>query len=121
MKDIITCMICGKPLKGKQKSFCSSLCKNKSHQSYQSQQTRGLKRKMLLVKKLGGRCSICGYNKNLSALTFHHINPKEKNCKLDLRSLSNRRQSLIDAESKKCILVCHNCHSEIHNPQHNLE
>lgn len=121
MNLIITCIKCSKPLVGKQKIFCSSACKNNSLQSYQAQQARGLKRKTLLVQQLGGKCSVCGYKKNSSALTFHHIVPKEKSFALDLRSLSNRKQVMIDNEINKCILVCHNCHSEIHNPQHNLE
>jgi hypothetical protein len=121
MNKIITCKICGKYLLGKQKLYCSSTCKNKDHQSYDAQQARGLKRKLFLVGESGGRCSICGYKKNSSALEFHHLNPKIKIFSLDLRSLSNRKQSVIDDEVKKCILVCRNCHSEIHNPQHNLE
>ena len=121
MKNIITCTICSSTLSGKQKKFCSISCKNKSLQSYQAQQTRGMNRKIFLVKKLGGNCFICGYSKNTSALTFHHTDPKEKSFQLDLRSLSNRKQSKIDNEIEKCILICHNCHSELHNPQHNLE
>jgi hypothetical protein len=121
MKNIITCVKCGKPLHGKQTKFCSPACKNNSLQSYQAQQARGLLRKKLIVSKLGGCCSLCGYNKNISALTFHHITPKKKLFQLDLRSLSNRKQSSIDVEVKKCILVCSNCHAELHNPQHNLE
>lgn len=121
MKKIITCTICGKVLEGKQIKFCSSTCKNGSLQSYKAQQARGLKRKKLFVQKLGGHCSVCGYSKNLSALNFHHINPKKKSFELDLRSLSNRKQSLIDSEIAKCILLCSNCHTELHNPKHNLE
>lgn len=101
--------------------FCSISCKNKAHQSYQSQKERGLKRKVEIVREFGGRCSLCGYRKNLAALTFHHQNPKDKNFKLDMRSLSNRKFSQISNELKKCVMVCHNCHSEIHNPQHDLE
>jgi 5-methylcytosine-specific restriction endonuclease McrA len=121
MNKIITCVKCDKPLIGKQNKYCSSICKNNSLQSYQAQQARGLKRKILLVQRLGGKCSVCGYKKNSSALTFHHTIPKDKAFALDLRSLSNRKQIMIDNEINKCILVCHNCHSEIHNPQHNLE
>ncbi len=121
MKNIITCKICNKPLKGRQTSYCSSTCKNRANQSYKAQQKRGLKRKLFLIKELGGCCSVCGYNKNLSALTFHHIKPSKKSFKLDMRSLSNRKQSKIDNEIKKCILVCHNCHAELHYPKHNLE
>ena len=121
MSKNITCVKCGKKLTGKQTKYCSSSCKNDQHQSYLAQQARGLRRKLDLIQKFGGKCSVCGYNKNSSALDFHHINPKEKLFALDLRSLSNRKQSVIDLEVKKCILVCRNCHSELHNPRHNLE
>ncbi len=101
--------------------YCSSTCKNNSLQSYEAQQARGLARKQRLVLQFGGQCSRCGYSKNTAALAFHHLNPKEKSFQLDLRALSNRRQTRIDDEAAKCILVCNNCHAEIHNPQHNLE
>jgi predicted HNH restriction endonuclease len=39
-----------------------------------------------------------------------------KSFQLDLRSLSNRRWSVITEEAKKCILLCSNCHAELHNP-----
>jgi len=80
-----------------------------------------MKRKVALVKRFGGKCSVCDYNKNFSALTFHHLNPEIKSFQLDLRSLSNRKQSAIDDEAKKCVLLCHNCHAELHNPKHNLK
>ena len=35
-------------------------------------------RKKLLVKISGNKCNICGYNKSVSALQFHHIYPEEK-------------------------------------------
>ena len=121
MNKIITCKICGNKLKGKQTFFCSTSCKNKAHQSYSFQKIRGKERKLELIKILGGKCSVCGYKKNLAALTFHHKNPSKKEFKLDVRSLSNRKFSKITDELKKCTLVCHNCHAEIHNPNHNLE
>jgi predicted HNH restriction endonuclease len=30
--------------------------------------------------------------------------------------LSNRRFAAVKEEIKKCILVCANCHTELHNP-----
>ena len=121
MNKIITCLKCGKDLRGKQTKYCSSKCKNNQNQSYLAQQSRGLERKIILIQRCGGQCSVCGYKKNSSALDFHHINPKEKLFALDLRSLSNRTQLKIDSEIQKCTLMCRNCHSELHNPQHNLE
>ena len=64
----------------------------------------------------GGECQICSYRKNLAALEFHHIHADEKGFQLDLRSLSNRAWSQILDEAHKCILVCANCHRELHNP-----
>jgi len=121
MKKIITCVTCGKPLKGRQRRHCSPDCKNKVNQSYKCQQARAWKRKKLLVEKLGGSCSICGYNKNLAALTFHHKHPNKKSFQLDARSLSNRNLPVIENEVKKCILVCNNCHAELHHPRHDVE
>lgn len=69
---------------------------------------------------MGGSCYICGYKKNFSALIFHHCDPKKKKFKLDIRSLSNRKISRISDELKKCVLLCHNCHAEVHNPQYNV-
>lgn len=120
MNKIIICTQCGKNLKGKQTMYCSTKCKNRNHQSYDSQKLRGLQRKIHLISEFGSKCEICGYESNLAALTFHHKIPEEKNFKLDMRSLSNRRMDQIKTEIKKCILVCHNCHAEIHHPQHNL-
>jgi len=110
------CVVCGSSLTGKQKRYCSKQCKNKLLQSYESQKKRGLSRKIELIKLRGGKCSVCGYQKNLSALTFHHAK-STKDFKLDMRSLSNRTHSSILLEVKKCILVCHNCHAELHNPK----
>jgi hypothetical protein len=59
---------------------------------------------------------MCSYDRNFSALEFHHTEPNAEEFQLDLRSLSNRSWARILEEAKKCILVCSNCHKEIHNP-----
>ena len=109
------CKICGNLLNGRQTVYCSIFCKNSDHQSYKSQKKRGLERKISLVKKLGGKCSRCGYAINIAALAFHH-NKGQKQFQLDVRSLSNRRVDKINSEVLKCILLCSNCHAEEHNP-----
>jgi hypothetical protein len=114
------CKICNKKLTGKQTMFCSRKCHNKDsntrNQTYELQQERGKKRKLELIAQAGGSCTICGYKKNYSALVFHHLDPKMKDMKLDLRSLSNNSMKVIQAELVKCQLLCHNCHSETHHP-----
>ena len=88
---------------------------------YIKQQERALKRKMDLITYKGGKCEICGYDKNIAALDFHHINPDDKSFQLDARHLSNTNIEKIKEEVDKCILVCANCHREIHNPNLQLE
>ena len=75
--------------------------------------------KLQLVLELGGCCSICGYNKNLSALEFHHLDPNEKDFTIANSPTINLDK--IREEISKCILVCSNCHKEIHYPQNNIE
>jgi len=119
MNETSNCIVCGAPLQGRQKQYCSLLCKNKTLQSYPAQKKRGLARKLELVEAFGGRCSVCGYDRNLAALTFHHIG-SDKDFKLDMRSLSNRTLEVVLTEAEKCILVCQNCHAELHNPHLDL-
>ena len=116
-----TCVVCGNHLSGRQTRFCSIACKNQYHQGYETQRRRGINRKMQLINATGGMCSICGYRKNLSALVFHHTDPEAKEFKMDMRSLSNRTFDSALAELDKCILLCHNCHAEIHNPHLDLD
>ena len=77
-------------------------------------QRRRDKTKELLVEYKGGKCEICGYNKCIGALEFHHINPNEKEFGIGqkgyTRSIEKNKE-----EVDKCILVCANCHREIHN------
>jgi hypothetical protein len=101
--------------------FCSITCKNKKHQSYKAQQDRGLARKIQLIQNMGGACSFCGYKNNLAAFNFHHVNSQAKQFKLDMRALSNRTWNSVLQEADKCLLVCANCHAELHNPHLELD
>lgn len=65
------------------------------------------------VKILGGKCQICGYNRCIDALEFHHDNPQEKEFKLGSGNTMSWQQ--YKNEALKCILVCSNCHKEIHS------
>ncbi len=76
---------------------------------------------MDIVLEMGGGCSMCGYNKNLSALEFHHLIPAEKNFQIDTRKIAGSSVGKINEELKKCILLCANCHQELHHPQLNME
>lgn len=64
------------------------------------------------VQYKGGECQVCGYNKCNGALCFHHINPEEK--EFTLAKYKNRAWEIVKKELDKCLLVCANCHAEIH-------
>ena len=116
----MNCTICETPLIGRQTKFCSVSCKHKStnnkHQNYVTQQKRGLERRIKLINSLGAFCSECGYNKNYSALEFHHIDKTTKKFGITIRECSNNTMQKLIEESKKCKILCSNCHSEFHNP-----
>jgi hypothetical protein len=76
---------------------------------------RGRKLKKECVDYKGGKCQICGYNKYLGALEFHHRNPKEKDFSISNRYKNAKINERIKRELDKCDLVCSNCHREIHS------
>ena len=80
-----------------------------------SERTSATRRKTMSILKeeAGNCCSVCRYNKCLAALEFHHPDPTVKESKVIGTTASLARQR---AEAAKCILVCANCHRELHNP-----
>ena len=67
--------------------------------------------KQKLVEYKGGKCELCGYNKCIESLHFHHKNSNEKDFSISGMTLKYEK---LKSEVDKCILVCSNCHSEIH-------
>lgn len=74
------------------------------------QNAKNRRRKQKLVQDAGGACSRCGYSKCLAALEFHHLDPTVKESTVAKLVVT----TLVELEVKKCILVCSNCHREIH-------
>ena len=75
---------------------------------------RRRKIKRMSVEYKGGKCEKCGYNKSLSALEFHHLDPSEKDFSIG-NGGNSKSWEKIKVELDKCILVCANCHREIHD------
>lgn len=74
------------------------------------------KRKTLkkdLVEYKGGKCEKCGYNKCVAAMDFHHKDPKEKDFGLSSNGNTQSWKKLTE-EADKCLLLCANCHRELH-------
>lgn len=70
-------------------------------------------KKIKAVEYMGGKCIICNYDKCISALHFHHIDPNEK--EFGFSSNLTKSFDILKKELDKCIMVCSNCHCEIHS------
>jgi len=110
------CPICKKETVRK---FCSPKCKSKFYNNKSIQRQRAFERKKQVIILLGSKCSICGYNKNLTCLTFHHLDPTQKEFQIDSRKFANCKLEILQKEISKCVLVCRNCHGEIEYPHFN--
>ena len=67
--------------------------------------------KARLVAEAGGSCRLCGYDRYVGALHFHHLDPSTKRFALGggaTRSLERSRD-----EASRCVLLCSNCHAEV--------
>jgi hypothetical protein len=67
---------------------------------------------------MGGRCCLCGYDRCLEALVFHHLSGA-KEFGIGAKGYT-RSWSAVREELAKCLLVCANCHSEIHAGLHDV-
>lgn len=105
-KPMRQCRVCRKTYEGghhKHKDLCDT-CK-----SYL--QRKNSKEKAVELK--GGKCQFCGYNKCVQALDFHHLDMSQKSA--GVSSIFHMSWDKIEAEIDKCVLVCANCHGEIHD------
>ena len=68
--------------------------------------------KRTLVAEAGGRCALCGYDRSVAALHFHHRDPAEKAFTIGGRGLA-RALDVLRREAAKCVLLCANCHAEV--------
>jgi transposase/5-methylcytosine-specific restriction endonuclease McrA len=73
---------------------------------------RRRKVKSILVAEAGGRCCICGYDRSMRALHFHHLDPSVKRLAINAHGLALALEKLRN-EARKCVLLCSNCHAEV--------
>ena len=105
-----TCLICGEKFSPKTPSANKrKICYNCVPDGETI--TRGKYIELIKIKMYGGKCCRCGYNKCVQALEFHHIDPKQKDTIISSDSITIEKAI---EESKKCILICSNCHKEFH-------
>ncbi len=90
---------------------CRYICKKCKNERQNKQKNE---RKIKAVEYLGGKCSICGYNKSFKSLCFHHI----KNKKYNISHIITNNWNFLKEELDKCVLLCLNCHGELHFRKH---
>ena len=113
------CIICGKEFEtlpnGNSRKYCFECSPSYPKGGSRALTIKALRRAMKkqAVKELGGKCEICGYNKCIDALVFHHKDPSEKDFGLAQNGIMHDWKEYL-SEAKKCMLLCANCHAEEH-------
>lgn len=107
-EGVRNCKICSKEYNfkkggGMSPTSCGSCVANKNR----------LNKRYKLIARHGGKCQICGYSKCLSALEFHHKDPNQK----EIAVTGNFSMERLSREADKCLLLCANCHREIHDAE----
>lgn len=67
----------------------------------------------MAVDYKGGRCELCGYNRCIEALEFHHTDSFGKDFSISEKGYT-RSWDAVREELDKCMLLCANCHRELH-------
>ena len=105
--DTCQCKKCGKVyIKTKSNNKLNNICSSCNVNG------RRFKQREKLINSKGGCCNLCGYNKCYDALHFHHVDPATK--EFVIAGNHARAWELLIKEVDKCVLVCANCHAEIH-------
>ena len=93
-------------------------CSKETSQKRDTKKERQTKTQQI-VDYMGGCCIICGYNKSNYSLECHHEDPTKK--EHTIAQLKNKKWDTILKEIDKCILVCSNCHRDIHSQNEILD
>jgi len=101
----VSCTLCGKNLGDNPRNRqCCPSCVTR---------IRRYRLKKKSVEYKGGKCEICGYDKSLAAMEFHHNDSNEKD--FAISEMNHKSWGIIKNELDKCKMLCSNCHREEHS------
>lgn len=69
--------------------------------------------------KSKSKCFLCGYKNYIGALDYHHIDKVDK--LFCISQAKNKTKKELINEIKKCVLLCRNCHMEVHGNKVDLK
>ncbi len=99
----LVCVDCGSKFEGKYNYQRCQTCRIRESRN---------RRKKKALKYKGNKCYLCDYNKCDRSLVFHHVEASKK----DFIVSASIRYSWkrVKKELNKCVLLCRNCHGEVH-------
>jgi len=74
---------------------------------------RRKKIRLMSVESKGGKCERCGYSRCIEALEFHHVDSSAKDFNVSQRGHTRSWKRVVE-EIEKCVMLCANCHRELH-------
>ena len=87
----------------------------KKYLNFQTSEQRR-KVKLQCIEFKGGKCEKCGYDSCPASMVFHHIDPNKKDFGISSNGVS-RSFEKCKIEIEKCMLLCANCHAELHHEE----
>ena len=105
-------------------SNCRDCQKNYRKQHYLSNREKYIKKakkyretftEWIVEYKKNLKCEICNENR-YGVLDFHHKDPKEKDIEISVLVKTCNKKRILD-EISKCMVVCSNCHRDLHHQE----
>jgi len=113
LKKPLICKNCGNSIPVELRASGVTLCSDDCRSSRKKQLDKSIRDKLheeFREIKCRHGCCLCGYKKFGGSLDFHHVDPKKKDKRIDPKNWRGQLD-----EISKCILVCKNCHYELHD------
>ena len=69
--------------------------------------------KLRAIASFGGTCGACGLAFAPAAMEFHHPDPSKKDFAISVDGIY-RKWEKVEKELESCVMLCANCHAEVH-------
>lgn len=89
------------------------LKKFKIHRKRMPKASQRRRNKVAALNYKGGVCALCGYDRCNKSFEFHHVEPVKK--RFTISQGLQKQWQYLKRELDKCILLCKNCHVEVHS------